>query len=236
MFPGAVVFDLFHTLVDTEHLRPVGFSEVESVARVIGAEPSGFAQFWAETYVERETSMLDLGDLTARYCNQIGLLLDFAQLDEIDTVFGVCKDEALRQPEPAMVELVATVASGSVIGVLSNCHAREVRAWSASPFVDYVAVFGRSCEIGFMKPDVRCYQWVMDRLGVDTGDATFVGNGASGELDGARAAGFARIVHCNIFDAVNGIVPLDEQSRRASQADVSVSTIDDLRAAISGHP
>ena len=69
MGSAGVVFDLFHTLVDTEHLRPVGFDAVVEVANVVGVESATFAAFWDETYVERETTMLDLVELTVRFCD-----------------------------------------------------------------------------------------------------------------------------------------------------------------------
>ncbi len=232
MGSAGVVFDLFHTLVDTEHLRPVGFDAVAEVANLIGVEPVPFAAFWEETYVERETTMVDLVELTARFCDGVGVTVSGEQREQIDMLFGVCKDDTLRAPDPAMVELIASLAARCAVGVLSNCHAREVRHWMSSPLAEHVAVFGRSCEIGVMKPDVRSYRWVLDRLGVDPSEAIFVGNGSSGELDGARAVGFATVVHCNIYDATNGLVPVDERQSRAARADVSVATIDELASAI----
>lgn len=232
--PAAIVFDLFHTLVDTEHLRPVGFDAVREVAMIIDADPIGFAEFWDATYVERETSLVDLVDLTVRFCGDAGLPVTVTQRNQIDVVFGVGKDEALRQPRPEIVALVGSLTTRCPLGVLSNCDAREVRAWSSSPLARHVAVFAQSCEIGFMKPDARSYEWVIGRLGVDPPEAIFVGNGSSDELDGARSAGFGMIVHCNVFDAVNGLVPIDEQHRRAAQADVSVTTFDQLREVLLG--
>ena len=232
MGSAGVVFDLFLTLVDTEHLRPVGFDPVAEVANVIGVESARFAAFWEETYVERETTMLDLVALTERFCDAVGVPLTGAQREQVDALFGVCKDDALRFPDPAMVELVASLAAQRPVGVLSNCHAREVRHWVSSPLAEHVAVFGRSCEIGVMKPDVRSYRWVLDRLGVDPTHAIFVGNGSSGELGGARAAGFATVVHCNIYDATNGLVPVDEQQSRAARAELSVATISEFASAV----
>lgn len=231
----AVVFDLFHTLVDTEHVRPPGFDAVNVVATLIGAEPADFRDFWERTYIERETSPIDLVELTARYCDEAGLELGTRARSRIDAAFGVCKDDALLHPRSDVTALVATVAANGAVGVLSNCHTREVRAWSASPLAQHVTVFGRSCDIGYMKPDARSYRWMLDRLGVDAEHATFVGNGSSGELEGARAVGFGSVVHCNVFDATNGLVSVDEQRRRASSADVSVTTVDDL-AGVLGPP
>ena len=46
------MFDLFHTLVDTEHLRPRGFRDVTAVAEVCEVDLDRFGAFWSATYVD----------------------------------------------------------------------------------------------------------------------------------------------------------------------------------------
>lgn len=48
---SAFVLGLFHTLVDTEHLRPRGFHEVAAVAEVCGVDRDRFSAFWSATCV-----------------------------------------------------------------------------------------------------------------------------------------------------------------------------------------
>lgn len=151
----------------------------------------------------------------------------------VDEILGICQDEALRAPEPRIVELVAKLARRRPIGVLSNCHQREVRCWAESPLARHVTVFGRSCDIGAMKPDLRPYEWMAEQLRIEPGESVYVGNGSSDELAGARRAGFGYVVHCNVFDRSNGLVVQEEQLRRASQADTTVDTVDELGDALS---
>lgn len=225
----AVVFDLFHTLVDTEHLRPPGYHYTWAIADLLEIEPEPFRRFWDRTYFERETTPIDLVELIDRYLEGSGQRLDDRQRDEIDAHLGIAKDDALRLPEPAMVELVADLAARSPVGVLSNCHERETRAWPSSPFASHVQVFVRSCDVGVMKPELGAYQAVLEPLGADPAESVFVGNGGSDELAGAAAAGFGHVVHCNVFDRSNGLVTASEQKRRAGQSHASVETIADLR-------
>ena len=98
--------------------------------------------------------------------------------------------------------------------------------------VTAAAVFGRSCDIGAMKPDLRPYRWMATQLRIEPGQSVYVGNGSSDELAGARQAGFGYIVHCNIFDHSNGLVEPEEQLRRARQADTTVDTVDELDDAL----
>ena len=135
---------------------------------------------------------------------------------------------APRAPEPEIVELVDKLARRRPIGVLSNCHEREVRCWAESPLARHVTVFGRSCDIGAMKPDLRPYRWMAMQLRIEPRKSVYVGNGSSDERAGARQAGFGHIVHSNVFDRSNGLVEPQEQLRRARQADTTVDTVDDL--------
>ncbi|MCE2512728.1 MAG: HAD family hydrolase [Acidimicrobiia bacterium] len=229
---GAFVFDLFHTLVDPEHFRLPGFRRVAAVAEACGVDLDRFGAFWSATYVERETTPIDLVALVERFCETKREPLTADERASVDEILGRCQDEALRAPKPRIVELVAKLARRRPIGVLSNCHEREVRCWAESPLARHVAVFGRSCDIGAMKPDLRPYRWMAKQLGIEPGESVYVGNGSSDELAGARRAGFGYIVHCNVFDRSNGLVEPQEQLRRAGQADTTVDTVDELDNAL----
>lgn len=228
----AVVFDLFHTLIDTEHLRPPGFHHTIAIAELLSLDLDDYRAYWTSTYREIETTPIDLLDIVDRYLAPTGKTLTADQRVEVDGFFGTCKDEALRTPEPAMVELIAELGASVEIGVLSNCHEREVRAWPDSPFAPLVSSFTRSCDIGAMKPQPAAYEAALRPLGLGARDAVYVGNGSSDELAGAHDFGFAHVVHCNVFDRGNGLVDEPEQRRRAAQAAVSVETVAELRAAI----
>ena len=229
---GAFVFDLFHTLVDPERSRLPGFRRVAAVAEVCGVDLDRFGAFWSATYVERETTPIDLVVLVERFCETERKPLTAAERASVDEILGKCQDAALRAPEPEIVELVAKLARRRPIGVLSNCHEREVRCWAESLLARHVTVFGRSYDIGAMKPDLRPYRWIAEQLQIELGESAYVGNGSSDELAGARGAGFGYIVHSNIFDRSNGLVEPQEQLRRARQADTTVDTVDELDTAL----
>jgi putative hydrolase of the HAD superfamily len=221
-----VVFDLFHTLVDTEHLRPPGYHHTTRTAELLGLDPVPFRRWWDTTYLERETTPVDLVDVVERYLASRSLTP--SERTEIDGFSGVARDDALRHPRPDVVELVRTLSERVSVGVLSNCYEREVRCWPESPLAPLVRAFTRSCDIGVMKPEPGAYRAALNPLGLDAGEVAFVGNGTSDELCGAARFGFARVVHCNVFDRHNGLVTEAEQRRRVGQSDVSVDTIAEL--------
>lgn len=228
----AVVFDLFHTLIDPEPHRPDGFDQVSAIAAACRFDRAEFDRFWAATYIERETTTIDVIDLVQRHASTDGIVLGPEQRQQLDTIFGAAEDAAMLAPDDRLVDLLARVATVVPVGVLSNCHEHEVRRWPDSPFVPHVTVLGRSSRIGAMKPDRRAYDWISDRLDADPGASIYVGNGGGDELGGARDAGFGTIVHVNAMDRLHGVIPVAEQRRRAAHASVSVDSIDDIVATI----
>ena len=227
-----VVFDLFHTLVNPDPLKPEGWHPTWAIAELLDIEPEPFRAFWQRTFIERETTPIEMPDLVARYMATAGRMLSDEDAATIDGYFGVGNDHAITEPDPRMADLVRELAARGPVGVLSNCYHRETAGWAASPFAPWVAVLTRSCDIGVRKPDVGAYLVTLDALGLAGPECTFVGNGGDDELVGARQAGFGRVVHCNVYDRPNGVVSAEDQATRAAQADVSVATIEDLRDAL----
>jgi len=223
----AVVFDLFHTLIDS--VVPDGYDPVTLISRCAGLDRSDFEAFWSATYRERETTPIDVVDLVDRFSDG---RLTVLQRSEIDRILGHYRDLAVMTPEPGAVALVEAMSQETGLGLLSNAYEREVRAWSRSPLAPFFDVAVFSYEVGAMKPDLRMYHSILRELGIEAPQAVFVGNGASGELVGARDAGFGRVVHCNIFDRMNGLATKAEQAERASQADASVESFDELAGAL----
>lgn len=229
---SALVFDLFHTLIDTEHVLPPGHDAAAEIAAVVACERAEVVAFWDEGYEERETTPLDVVDQIDRLARDRGAPLDPEQRLAVDRLLGEPRDRALLAPDPEAVALVAALAGHARLGLLSNAYEREVRAWPRSPLAPHFDAAMFSCRIGVMKPHPVAYAAVLDALGVDPAHATFVGNGASGELAGARKAGFGLVVHANIFDSRNGWVSNEEQRARADTADASADTFAQLAAAL----
>ncbi|NIA26011.1 MAG: HAD hydrolase-like protein [Gammaproteobacteria bacterium] len=225
----AVVFDLFHTLVDPEDFRPPAFTRLEVLSVEIGIDLDAFSEFWAATSLERTTTGVRVVDLVDRFAGDLGLPLTTQQRLLTDDIMGRCQDRSIEKPRSEVSSLVVDLkARGWQLGLLSNCHEREVRAWPTSPLAPYFDTVGFSHVIGAKKPKREAYAYVLDRLDVPAARSAYVGNGQSDELVGAVEAGFALVVHYNAFDATNGLVTSAERERRADQAHVSVDTIEDL--------
>lgn len=229
----AVVFDLFHTLVDPEDFRPPNFRRLNEVADIIEVDLEPFSAFWAETSRERTTTPIRTVDLVARFAEGTGKHLSDNQRIAVDDIMGRYQDLAIANPRPGIIALVGKLVRHVRLGLVSNCHEREVRSWPTSPLAPMFTSVGFSHETGFRKPELESYFSVLHALDVDPARAAFVGNGGSGELSGARLAGFGLVVHCNVFDAHNDLVDSSGQRQRRAQADVSAQTITQLGAALS---
>ncbi len=225
-----IVFDLFHTLVDPEAFRPRGFSRLRHAATVLGVDEADLSRYWDQMSLRRNTdASIGVAGLLAEYLRRAGRTASAALLEEVEAAFGRYQDQAIMQPEAAVVAALQTWrGKGLRLGVLSNADAREARTWGASPLASLVDAACFSCEIGVAKPDRRAYQAVLDRLGLPAAVCLFVGDGGSGELAGARAAGFRVVVFMRGHVARSGLRPPPELARLAAEADGTVDVLQDL--------
>ena len=117
------------------------------------------------------------------------------------------------------------LARGIRLGVLSNTHGLELRAWDRSPLAAHLQVVARSYEIGACKPDPATYARRLSRLEVSAAAAAYVGDGSYDELVGARAAGLGLVILAE--EAAAKAAP-GELPRLRAQADASVTSLTDV--------
>lgn len=60
------------------------------------------------------------------------------------------------------------------------------------PFEDYFIRAFYSCEIGLRKPDVECYEWVLNELAIEPGNTLFIDDSPV-NIEGAQKAGMQTI-------------------------------------------
>jgi putative hydrolase of the HAD superfamily len=80
-------------------------------------------------------------------------------------------------------------ARGHQVGVVTDRSVETPIVWPESWLNDVIAVAVFSCELGIRKPDPAIYLEVVRRLKVQPEMCTFIGDGGSNELSGARALG-----------------------------------------------
>ncbi len=85
---------------------------------------------------------------------------------------------------------------GVATGLISNCTEEVALVWEESAFAGVFDVAIFSATAGCLKPEPRIYGLALEKLGVDGSDCLFVGDGASGELDGAERVGMTPVLIC----------------------------------------
>jgi len=231
----AIVFDLFHTLVDPQEHAPVGFRRLEAVAGILNMPIAEIELWWQQRVDELATKPISPIDALVEFATGRRIVMSPAAIAELDRAMGAAQDAALARPIQGVVEALGVLADQGVGRiVLSNAVVRDVRAFGESPLAAMVDEACMSCFTGLVKPDVAAYLGALDRAGASAGRSLFVGDGGSAEFLGAREAGFARVV------AVTGPVnrgawrSSEEQRRIVADADLAIVDVPDLLELIEG--
>lgn len=229
----AVVFDLFHTLVDPEDFRPREFDRAGEVARALGVEPGRFQDYWEGQLAELVCCPDRPADRAAAYARARGREVSPEQWIEVDDILGRYQDLALEHPRPEVVQALGALHSmGYRLGLLSNAHERDVRAWERSPLRLLLDGTVFSCFAGYAKPAGAAYQAALEAVGAEASSAVFVADGGSGELAGARRHGFGLVVLVSGPALRSGLRDPAQVAALVGEADLHLSGVEDLPAAL----
>ena len=190
-FP-VVLFDLFDTLVPggTREQRDAVSSDV---GRELGVDGPAFAQLVSDTLEDRMRGRL--GDLAATLFELAARLGSQPSVEAVARAVTMRLDlnRSLLQASWALPVLDQLRADGVTIGVVSDCSAETPAVWHETALAARVTAKAFSCELGVRKPDPEMYLSVTRALSVRPQQCVFVGDGAGGELAGARALGMRTI-------------------------------------------
>ena len=189
---GAVIFDLWDTLVDwpVEDARRL----TQRIAGHIGLDDDAFTRAWDENYRLRET-----GPLAVAY-RALGL-----PDEHIEGLVSARHELARRAlvPRDGVLETLDELrVRGLKLGLISVCSEDVPAAWPETPLAGRFDATTFSSECGVMKPEREIYLRTADALGVEPTDTLYVGDGANDELLGARDVGMTPVLI-----AVNGREP-----------------------------
>jgi putative hydrolase of the HAD superfamily len=178
--PKAVIFDLWETLIDWN--KDWQEEMADSVAAVAG---DGFRERWIAS--------------TNRYTGPIRTALADAGVgdESMDEVCAIRREylRAALAPRPGAVETLRELRRrGYLVGLITVCSEDTQVLWPESEFAGLFDAEVFSSEIGLSKPDPRIYLACCALLGVEPGEAVFVGDGANDELAGARRVGMDAIL------------------------------------------
>jgi HAD superfamily hydrolase (TIGR01509 family) len=176
----AVIFDLWETLIDWD--ADAAAAMVTRVSELAGGD---FHQRWNQSQT--------------RYVGPIRPALSEAGVP-VAVLEEVCamRLEYVRQavvPRPGAVETLRELRSrGLLVGLITVCTEDVERVWPESEFAGLFDAEVFSSQVGLSKPDPRIYELCAELLGVEPGEAMFVGDGANDELAGALRAGMRAVL------------------------------------------
>ncbi|MFZ0891321.1 MAG: HAD family hydrolase [Thermoplasmata archaeon] len=231
--PAAIIFDLFHTLVDPEEFRPRTFLRGPFLAEQLGLESEPFVEYWRNSYVERARHREpSVRERIRVYCNAIGREVPDSALNSAIDGAGRYQDLALEKTRPEIVAALRSIRRhGTRVGLLSNCDEMEVRRWSSSPLADCFDFVGFSCDLGHIKPERQAYEAVRRGLGdIPASRCIFVGDGSADEFVGARDAEIRLVVFMRGFVGQNGMRSPPELERLEGQADYTVDQLSEVES------
>jgi putative hydrolase of the HAD superfamily len=180
----AVVFDLWDTLVDF----PAREADVlkTRLAELTAFDPEEFERRWRDGYRASQTGPLAdsyraLGVPDEHVAEHVAARHAFAR-------------RALRPREGARETLRALRARGVKLGLITVCSEDVPAAWPETELAGLFDVETFSSTCGLVKPDPEIYLTTLDALGVEPGEALFVGDGANDELGGAERVGMTPVL------------------------------------------
>jgi putative hydrolase of the HAD superfamily len=191
---GAVVFDLYGTLVD-EFRRDVFEAHVREMASDLGADPDAFEREWFATALNRQTGRHATVEENLRaVCASLGVEIPDGGLTRALARRAAMYTTYFR-PRPGARETLRVVKErGYPTALVSMCAPDTPGLWRATPLAAFIDVEVFSSEVGLRKPDPAIYRCATDRLGVDPAACLYVGDGAYGEMSGAAAVGMTPVL------------------------------------------
>ena len=184
-----VIFDLYGTLVDSFRSHD-SLTSIAEMAATLETPKDEFGRLWRETFSDRETGVFPtIEENIWHVCQRLGIQRDASQ---VRAAARLRLDRYRRSlaPRPGSVETLAALRSaGFRIGLVSNASAQTNELWRETPMAPLVDAPVFSCAVGMSKPDPRIYRLALEGLGLAADTCLFVGDGGSGELEGARRVG-----------------------------------------------
>lgn len=188
----AVIFDLFGTLA------PFSFAAwdvfLADLAASLGVPATAYALRMGERYYRLESGELTVEQVVADSAVECGVQPPAEAVDAAVAAWGTFQATQLEPYDEALEVLPALKQAGVPLALISNAPPPVHELWQRSRLAPWFQVAVFSNLAGCRKPDARIYLTAGAQLGVHLDRCLFVGDGSSGELQGARALGMVALL------------------------------------------
>lgn len=204
----AVLFDLFGTLVPSPPLAEYR-QMVDSVAEILNIPPDNFFDPWMDVNDGRLNGSFGSSEAEISHAAEVfGVVPSLLQMDRCMEMRRSAVSSWVTPKPGAIAALDALSENNRQLALVSDCVFDVPAIWPNSELAEHFDVTVFSCELGIRKPDRRMYETALSALGVGAQDSLFVGDGGSGELDGASALGIDAVL-LDDRDAENKVLRVD---------------------------
>lgn len=221
----AIIFDLFHTLTSVEASLGQG---LPSISELLGVDPVAWSDQLMKNSHERLVGLkTDPFEIIAEMARAIDpSLSDERIMLASDNRLARFRAAVLDIPEETVAVLCELKARGKCLGLITNADVAEIAAWGESRIHHLFDSALHSCAVGLAKPDRQIYELSLRELGVEAGDALFVGDGGSDELAGAKSVGITAVMFTGV---IQRLWP-KRVAERVGQADYVIERLSELLA------
>ena len=185
----AVLFDLYETLVTESgaEIRNAG-----ALGESFGLDARAYRREWKQLRPFVLCGRLTFQAALTEVGERLGVAIPLELVQRACEERTRAKSSIFRRIDPALVALARELRQrGMRLGVVSNCMAEDVLGWPDSALAPEFDCTMFSFMAGVVKPDVEIYLEALQRLGINAGDAIYIGDGGDDELAGARRAGLS---------------------------------------------
>ncbi|MBP1041634.1 HAD family hydrolase [Vagococcus sp. BWB3-3] len=178
-----LLFDLFFTLVEPQYLP--GENEFDAL---------GISMEKWETHAEHNS--LYYKRITGGVHNKFEIIEDILSSLGIPREKSLVKNlanqrlkrisESLIHVSPEVINTLHELKKNNKTLILvSNADVLDIEGWIKSPLCQLFDEVFFSCNVGYAKPDLRFYNYILHKLELDNKRCLFVGDGGDDELLGA---------------------------------------------------
>lgn len=202
--PTAVLFDLYATLLNiwTDEDRPEVWDKLARFLRYRGLPADAGALYHTFFHLTRrdleqsdetypEVDVLSIFQTMLRDLGYAGPDELFVQVAHLFRALSVCRFELFPDALPTLQRLHPLFKTGLVSDAQRVFLEPEIRMTELEPLLDVIIV---SSDHGFHKPDPRMFTMAVDRLGIEPGQAVYVGDSLSRDISGAQRAGMRAVL------------------------------------------
>lgn len=189
----AVIFDMFETLIT---LFDSPLYQGKQIAQDINIPEPKFREIWDTTESDRTLGNITVEEVIEKILRTNNVYSDELYNEIIEKRLKVT-DFAFEHLHPQIIPMLEKLKSSGVkIALISNCFFEERDSIKKSVLWNYFDLPCLSCELGLQKPDVKIFEYCMNKLGVSAEECLYVGDGGSQELETAESLGMKTVQAC----------------------------------------